>query len=220
MARVASKTCTRCGESKTTSFFGLDRHKADGLATICKSCRNARQRRNQKRTLPPGDPRHGTVNGASNYGCTCGPCRQVRSDDRAKYNRDARQAGLPVEDLRHGTQTGYARGCKCDPCREAGSRYQRKKTYNFTDAQEEAFQAATHCELCGGPFHGEQSFDLRKVVDHDHSAGWVRGFIHDRCNKTLYDGECSTEELLRQAKAKVAYLSRALERQKETSKDG
>lgn len=34
---------------------------------------------NRARGLPPGDPRHGTVNGHDNYGCDCPPCRAARA---------------------------------------------------------------------------------------------------------------------------------------------
>lgn len=33
-----TKTCNRCKETKVISFFTVDRHKKDGLRTICKAC--------------------------------------------------------------------------------------------------------------------------------------------------------------------------------------
>lgn len=49
----------------------------------------ALQARLHAQGLPPDDPRHGTHNGYSNYGCRCGACSQVWS----AYNRARRQAG-------------------------------------------------------------------------------------------------------------------------------
>lgn len=60
-----------------------------------------------------GDPRHGTVNGYRNLGCT-GEC--------CKAAAKGQKQGLPDDDPRHGTTNGYGNyGCRCTPCTKAWS---------------------------------------------------------------------------------------------------
>lgn len=72
------------------------RHLRAGEAT-CAACRaaNTAAGREWRRThnptaLSPWDPRHGTINGYSNYKCPCGPCRQANA--RASADRRARES--------------------------------------------------------------------------------------------------------------------------------
>lgn len=63
--------------------------------TACAACRAANLLDHQDRRqdgLPADDPRHGTVNGYSNYGCKCGPCKQAGAADnrRRRERRSAR----------------------------------------------------------------------------------------------------------------------------------
>lgn len=61
-------------------------------ATHCRKCKDAYQRSagrdNAKarrlKGLPEGDPKHGTVNGYSNYGCKCPLCYEVRKLRRSE----------------------------------------------------------------------------------------------------------------------------------------
>lgn len=62
----------------------------------CKSCKRRRQQSEESRDyrrdrrlngIPTGDPRHGTLNGYSNYGCRCDDCSRVKK----KYEQDRRR---------------------------------------------------------------------------------------------------------------------------------
>ena len=51
----------------------------------------------------------------------------------------------------------------------------------MTEDQEVAFQAATHCYMCGDPFY-EDYEKWCKVRDHNHATGEYRGAAHAICN--------------------------------------
>lgn len=46
---------------------------------------NPNMRRNGGMPLEPDDPRHGTSNGYTSYGCRCDPCREARSRAKKDY---------------------------------------------------------------------------------------------------------------------------------------
>ena len=74
--------------------------------------------RAERPPLPPGDARHGTVNGYHNLGCRCGACRKAWATHIAQ--RRAERPPLPPGDARHGTVNGYCNlSCRCDACRKA-----------------------------------------------------------------------------------------------------
>jgi hypothetical protein len=81
--------------------------------------------------LESGDPRHGTVNGYTNLGCGCVPCRAAHSV-KCLERRVARSAG-PIPDRVHGTPGGYGNyRCTCGDCRRAwakdtGERAKRRR---------------------------------------------------------------------------------------------
>jgi hypothetical protein len=54
----------------------------------------------------------------------------------------------------------------------------------FSDKDEEQFQTATSCMLCGGLFDTSIKA-LSKVVDHCHETGEVRGILHSGCNTMI-----------------------------------
>lgn len=87
----------------------------------------------RQRELPPEDPRHGTVNGYSNYRCRCLPCRDAHSAYQVELRAHWRKRGLPPGDPRHGTFNGYDNyGCRCVMCDAAATlynhaRYQRAR---------------------------------------------------------------------------------------------
>lgn len=72
------------------------------------------------------DPRHGTVNGYSNLGCRCQPCK----DANAVYNkrcREQREGRLTPDDPRHGKTSTYTNWrCRCDACRQSFSQSRKK----------------------------------------------------------------------------------------------
>ena len=71
--------------------------------------------------LEPEDHRHGTVNGYSNLGCGCPPCRAAHSVI-CRERRIARSSG-PIPDRVHGTPGGYGNyRCTCVECRRAWSK--------------------------------------------------------------------------------------------------
>ena len=58
----------------------------------CRPCVDANSRQAmscqaamRERGLPPGDPRHGTLNGYANWGCRCEACYRVKSEANAAY---------------------------------------------------------------------------------------------------------------------------------------
>lgn len=63
--------------------------------------------------------------------------------------------------------------------------YHRRRVYNlrYPDGDFDAYNAATHCELCGHPF--EPTGRQRKTQDHDHKTQKVRGVICAYCNSYL-----------------------------------
>ena len=63
--------------------------------------------------------------------------------------------------------------------------YHRRRVYNlrYPDGDFDEYNSATHCELCGRPF--EPTGRQRKVQDHSHNAGKVRGVICHYCNTNL-----------------------------------
>lgn len=76
--------------------------------------------RARRRGLPPGDPRHGTVNGYGNLGCRCQPCRDANAAEVRRRNAERRQRGLAPGDPRHGTSNGYGNwSCRCTECTTA-----------------------------------------------------------------------------------------------------
>lgn len=73
------------------------RTRADGGARVCRACRVADQREIRKvmkaRGIGPEDPRHGSHNGYTTYGCRCDLCLQAESEYRVflKNNRMRRR---------------------------------------------------------------------------------------------------------------------------------
>ena len=80
--------------------------------------------------LDSSDPRHGTINGYSNHGCRCGPCRAANAAEQSRQ-RAARLKSPPPDHV-HGTVNGYNNyGCRCQSClgahRESKRSYYRRK---------------------------------------------------------------------------------------------
>lgn len=82
--------------------------------------------RNRKIELAADDPRHGTVNLYTTYGCRCDRCRRAIATSSRK-NRDSKPP-LAADDPRHGTRGGYTNcRCRCEPCRDAEREYSRNR---------------------------------------------------------------------------------------------
>lgn len=63
--------------------------------------------------------------------------------------------------------------------------YHRRRVYNlrYPDGDFDSYNSSTHCEICGRPF--EPTGRQRKVQDHSHRTGKVRGVICHYCNSNL-----------------------------------
>ena len=201
------KRCNRCRETKPENAFGSDRSRRDGLSPRCRECHNAYQRQRQARTLPPGDPRHGTKNGATNFSCKCEPCKAKRLEIVKAQKESQCARGLRPSDPRHGTYNAYNKwGCRCDACSEAQARFMRFRNYQWDEEMEEAYRLALACDRCHKPFDSSKR-STRKAVDHDHVHGFIRGVIHDNCNTNLKDDGRDTAQMLHDAKAKGLHLT-------------
>ena len=83
--------------------------------------------RRSSRTLPPGDPRHGTINGYGNLYCRCDRCKEANRLNHNEYIQKARASGhLANGDVTHGSSYRYDVGCRCDLCREAHNEKSRQ----------------------------------------------------------------------------------------------
>jgi hypothetical protein len=63
--------------------------------------------------------------------------------------------------------------------------YHRRRVYNlrYPDGDFDAYNSTTHCEICGRPL--DPTGRQRKVQDHSHKTGKVRGVICHYCNTNL-----------------------------------
>jgi hypothetical protein len=83
------KTCIKCNVEKTFAEFHRNSRVPDGRAHTCKMCRSAREaveRRARKGSLPPDDKRHGTSIGYGYFMCRCDKCSQYQRMSHIKYN--------------------------------------------------------------------------------------------------------------------------------------
>jgi hypothetical protein len=87
-------------------------------------------------TLGDDDPRHGTTNGYSNFGCRCAQCTEANRLAQAAYKARLRAEGRVLG--AHGTDSCYDSGCRCDECRAAHNRksreYKRRRRTADADA--------------------------------------------------------------------------------------
>lgn len=83
------KPCASCGRHRAARDFDGDARAADGLATVCKECRRARQR---KRTQPHSEPWT-----CANDGCLCATEPQCVAKWEASYR--CRHGHAPEHDL-------------------------------------------------------------------------------------------------------------------------
>lgn len=118
--------------------------------------------RTQRRTLPAGDPRHGTDNGYNNLGCRCQRCRRAhteahtawthrvgRNKPRAVYVAE-RRAEAEARD-NHGTESRYVNlGCRCDECRAGAAEARRRRRHEGAVLTHNAngYRNGCRCEVC------------------------------------------------------------------------
>ncbi len=184
--------CSRCQEALPLSSFAKRARSRDGLQGWCRLCTAETSKSRRERRLEPDDPRHGTTTGYSEYLCRCEPCKAAGMEMRSRR----RSTGLPAGDARHGTTNGYSSwGCRCDPCCAAYRAYDRGRRYDLSASQQHDYKSATQCEMCGGGFN-EAFYGLKKVVDHCHETGMVRGFIHQGCNLLIALGTQTSDEAI------------------------
>lgn len=69
---TGTKVCSDCHRELSTDCFYRETIRVDGLATICKECKNARRRKNEEKHRRGYQP---TVDGTKK----CGRCREVKS---------------------------------------------------------------------------------------------------------------------------------------------
>jgi hypothetical protein len=61
--------------------------------------------------------------------------RERKRAQNREYMRRQKQRGLPPDDPRHGTVTGYNNwNCRCDPCRQAAAENQRRRRAEATSS--------------------------------------------------------------------------------------
>lgn len=91
--------------------------------------------------LPPGDKRHGTRGGYSNWGCRCQPCTKANTDAVRNYFRG--RGVRPIAEWRaelraqalaslppHGSEARYLhklRPCRCARCRKASAEARKRR---------------------------------------------------------------------------------------------
>lgn len=96
----------------------------------CDDCRAAKRaetaavRANREaRALPPGDPRHGTPNGYTNWRCRCDRCRAAHTAEQRATPRAAVRAARPAESPDNDARVRYQQaimmntGGTCPRCR-------------------------------------------------------------------------------------------------------
>lgn len=163
----------------------------------CDDCREwnaGRWDRYAKRSfqrMERGSLTHGTAT-AYRSGCRCKTCITSASNrQRELVERFGER--LANGEVPHGTSTGYKAGCRCNECRESVRLSDWKCRYGMNEAQFIAWSNARACSLCGMPFSSRLP-GLRKVVDHCHNTGRIRGFLHQGCNIYVAQGKASASD--------------------------
>ena len=78
--------------------------------------------RAERPPLPPGDARHGTVNGYCNLSCRCDACRKAWATHIAQRRAERRTSPIP-DSVEHGRYTTYGNwSCRCFKCLDAERR--------------------------------------------------------------------------------------------------
>lgn len=76
--------------------------------------------------LNPNDPRHGTIHGYTNLGCSCDRCRAANTAEQQRQRATRKAAKIPAHV--HGTTNGYDNyGCRKACCRAAHNKSAREK---------------------------------------------------------------------------------------------
>lgn len=122
--RAAWREYQRSRWAAMSSGRAPTRHGAEGYASgcrceVCRGYARTRSRERREQGLPAGDSRHGTITGASSWGCTCDGCKAAWHEYRRQWRSRQRMNGLAEDDSRHGSLSGYHNGCRCDDCKAA-----------------------------------------------------------------------------------------------------
>jgi hypothetical protein len=162
-ANGGSKSCNRCKETKSVSFFSADLSSKDGLRTVCKGCRNLMQR-----VINGGGDYESYRELAPNHNkrCTCCGYTKVLDD-------------FPTQKAGKGGRNAQCRTC-CNMKRRASA-------YNVSLDDLSAMLAAQDgkCASCSVELTLSGKGRGSVAVDHCHSTGKVRGLLCCGCNGAL-----------------------------------
>lgn len=212
MDRVPLRYCKRCGRLKPLSGYSKGVSNRDGYILICKPCiaelsrewywRKHPEGRKRRRYAPPLKPSEWAEVFAKGL-LRCRSCgvekpllefRKHRTRKKSYLKRDCRPCSLAIE--------AREREVKRDHLM-AQLRRRICAKYGLTTEQFNTMLALQNeqCAICGKPFGDE-----RRVIDHDHVTGKVRGIVHNHCNLMLGN----SREDLRVLAGGIRYLLRQL----------
>lgn len=171
---MASKTCTRCVETKPLVEFSGHPKAADGKQSQCKACfaERARLRRVDRPCITCGQALSSDAKAWAKSCIEClSKCTQCGSAPRLKNQRICASCQAASDEVR-----------KSNPDTKFKERVARiKSKYGVRPALAAALAATDVCECCGkkasrpGEIH----------VDHCHETGDVRGALCFNCNAAL-----------------------------------
>jgi hypothetical protein len=191
------KTCTGCGEAKPLSEFYRHPNTRDGRQSRCRACWNTKAPWKRicavcfKGYFCGG---RGRAPSTCSVECAAALAKRKRLD---AYDARARAAEYRAENP--------LRAKTCPVCREeftprhmnqklcsqrcVSRDTQARRVFGISGAEYVALlEAAEECAGCGEPFAGR-----RKVLDHCHKTGRVRGVLCNRCNVRLGHLEADPE---------------------------
>ena len=163
-----TKKCTECSATKSIEHF-YKRSDSDGYKSSCKDC--YKKRKPKKKHVAVKD---------------------MPNDLREFEIKTCKKCGFTGEKGKHFSR-GNVRGTwQYGHCKKCTSENTRAWRYNITvEDMRILLDKATHCELCNREFKSN-----RKVIDHCHDKGHIRGILCDPCNTTL--GQLEREKGLKE----------------------
>ena len=119
---------------------------------------------------------------------------------RAKEVKTCNKCGFTGQKGKYFARTSVKGLYQYSHCKKGQQAATRAWRYGMTvDEMNALLESSTHCGVCKGEFT-----DNRKVIDHCHSTGKVRGVLCDPCNTTLGHLEKTEDSLMNYIK----YLSK------------